>query len=102
MMTRLAGAMRSIGSNEVEILAILRTFNQTRCGNGKPDDELASIARDYATKDVNLPMKALMECQSDEQIASAEREQKLKHALLHGLKQLSEGHGIASRRRKPT
>lgn len=40
LMTRLAGATRSFGANETEILAILRTFNLTRCGNGKPDDEL--------------------------------------------------------------
>ena len=95
MMTRLAGAVRSFGSNETEIFAILRTFNQTRCGNGKPDDELAKIARDYATKDVNQPMRALVECQTDEQVENAEHTQKLRHALQHGLKKLAEGHGLA-------
>ena len=58
---KVAGAVRSFGSTETEILAILRTFNRTRCGNGKPDDELVKIARDYSTKDTNLSMKALIE-----------------------------------------
>lgn len=95
MMTRLAGATRSFGANETEILAILRTFNLTRCGNGKPDDELQKIARDFSTKDVNLPMRALIECQTDEQVETAEQQQKLRHALQHGLKGLGEGRSLA-------
>ena len=92
---KVAGAVRSFGANETEIAEILRVFNRTRCNGGKPDDELQKIARDFSTKDVNLPMRALMECQSDEQVESAERQQKLRHALQHGLKKLAEGHGIA-------
>ncbi len=95
LMTRLAGATRSFGANETEILAILRTFNLTRCGNGKPDDELQKIARDFSTKDVNLPMRALIECQTDEQVETAEQQQKLRHALQHGLKGLGEGRSLA-------
>ena len=63
-MTRLAGAVRSFGSNEEEIYWILKVFNASRCSRGKPDDELAKIARDFASKDVNLPMKALISGQS--------------------------------------
>lgn len=63
-MTRLAGAVRSFGSNEKEIYWILKVFNASRCAGGKPDDELAKIARDYSTKDANLSMKALIEGQS--------------------------------------
>jgi len=59
-----AGAARSFGSNEAEILAILRTFNQTRCANGKPDTELQKIARDFARKDCNQRMLELMESTS--------------------------------------
>ena len=61
LLTRLAGAMRSFGSTEQEIFWTLKGFNKTRCGNGKPDDELQKIARDYSVKDVSLPMKALIE-----------------------------------------
>lgn len=86
-----AGAARSFGSNEVEILEILRTFNRTRCANGKPDDELRKIARDYSTKDVNLPMKALIECDSEEKIESAERQQKLKQAIDYASRQIASG-----------
>ena len=94
MMTRLAGATRSFGANETEILAILRTFNLTRCSNGKPDDELAKIARDFSTKDVNLPMRALIECATEDQVENAERQQKLRHALQHALKRLGEGRDV--------
>lgn len=95
MLVRSAGAVRSFGMTENEILETLRLLNRTRCDNGKPDDELQKIARDFSTKDVNLPMKALIECQSDEQVENAERQQKLKHALQHALKRLSEGRGVA-------
>ena len=88
---KVAGAVRSFGANEIEIAEILRTINRTRCGGGKPDDELQKIARDYALKDCNLPMKALIECQSDEQVAAAQRQQSVKLTLQQGLKRLSEG-----------
>ena len=91
---KVAGAVRSFGANETEILAVLRASNLTRCGNGKPDDELQKIAYDYARRDCNLSMKALMECQSDEQVENAERQQKLRHALQHGLKGLREGRSL--------
>ncbi len=95
MMTRLAGAMRSFGSNETEILAALREYNRTRCGGQKPDDELQKIARDYARRDCNLSMKALMECATEEQAETAERQQKLRHALQHGLMKLSDGSNVS-------
>lgn len=89
-----AGVMRSIGSNEAEILETLRTFNRTRCGNGKPDDELQKIARDYAVKDANLSMKALMEGATEEQADAAQRLQKFWHALQHAQKRINDGHGL--------
>ncbi len=95
MMTRLAGATRSFGANETEILAVLRASNLTRCGNGKPDDELQKIAYDYARRECNLSMKASIECATPEQVETAEQSQKLRLALQHGLKKLAEGHGIA-------
>ncbi len=91
---KVAGAVRSFGANETEIVEILRVFNRTRCGNGKPDDELQKIGRDYATKDINLSMKALVECATEEQFEQAERQQKLRHALQHGLKRLGEGRSL--------
>lgn len=90
-LVRLAGAVRSFGANETELGEILRVFNRTRCGNAKPADELAKIAHDFAVKDCNLTMRALIECQSDEQLNSAQRQQSLKLALTQGLKRLSEG-----------
>ncbi len=95
MLVRSAGAVRSFGMTETEILETLRLLNRTRCGNGKPDDELQKIARDFSTKDVNLTMRALIECQTDEQVETAEQQQKLRHALQHGLKGLGEGRSLA-------
>jgi|GEM_PF-1700363 len=88
---KVAGAVRSFGANETEIAEILRVFNRTRCANGKPDDELQKIARDYSRRDCNLSMRALMECATEDQAEQAERQQKLRHALQHGIKKLNEG-----------
>ena len=95
MLVRAAGAVRSIGMGEAEILETLRLLNRTRCGSDKPDDELQKIARDYAVKDCNLPMKALIECQSDEQVESAQRQQTLKLTLSNALKRLGDGRDLA-------
>ena len=94
LLLKVAGAMRSFGATETEILAALREFNRTRCGGQKPDDELQKIARDYARRDCNLSMKALIECATPEQVESAEQQQKLRHALQHGLKKLREGRSL--------
>ena len=94
MLVRSAGAVRSIGMNEAEICETLRILNRTRCNGDKPDDELMKIARDFGSKDVNLPMKALIECQTDEQVENAQRQQKLRHALQHALKGLGEGRDV--------
>lgn len=101
-----AGAARSFGSNEVEILEILRTFNRTRCANGKPDDELQKIARDFARKDCNQRMLELMESTSDEQKPSALKFltagellngfPSLKPYLIEGLMRLTETMNIIS------
>lgn len=80
-MLKIAGAVRSFGANETAIAEILRTFNRTRCGQGKSDDELQKIARDYSAKDCNLSMKALIESDDQAKFENAERQQKLKQSL---------------------
>lgn len=90
-LVRAAGAVRSFGMNEPEILETLRLLNRTRCGSAKPDDELQKIARDFAVKDCNLPMKALVECRSDEEVENARRQQAFKAALRNGLTRLGDG-----------
>ena len=94
MLLKVAGAMRSFGATETEILAALRESDRTRCGGQKSDDELQKIARDYARRDCNLSMKAAIECATEEQVESAEQQQKLRHALQHGLKKLREGRSL--------
>jgi hypothetical protein len=90
---KVAGAVRSFGSNENEIAEILRVFNRTRCAGEKPDDELQKIARDYATKDVSLPMKMLVESGSDDQVDLAQRQQSLSLAIAmqQALQRLKDG-----------
>jgi len=91
-MLALAGAMRSIGANETEIYQTLLVFKQTRCTQDFDNAGIAKIARDYGTKDVNLSMKALMECDSEEKIEAAQRQQNLKLALEQASKRVSVGH----------
>ncbi len=86
-----AGAARAIGSHESEILEILRIFNRTRCADAKPDAELQQIARDYALKDVNLGMQALMTCDTAAGIEQAQRQQRLRHGVQNIAKRMGEG-----------
>lgn len=90
-LVRLAGAVRSFGANETELGEILRVSNRTRCGNGKPDDELAKIAHDFAVKDCNLTMRALIESDDHSKLEAAARQQKLKQSLDFATKRLSSG-----------
>ena len=92
---KFAGAVRSFGSNETEIVEFLRIINRTRCGGGKPDDELQKIARDYALKDCNLPMKALIESDDQAKVEAAERQQKLKQSLEYASKRLASGDALS-------
>ena len=92
---KVAGAVRSVGATEIEIAEILRTFNRTRCGGGKPDDEIQKIARDYSTKDCNLSMRALMESDDREKFEAAERHQKLKQSLEYASKRLASGDALS-------
>ncbi len=86
-----AGAARAIGSNETEILEILRVFNRTRCAGAKPDEELQQIARDYGRKDVNLGMQALMTCDTAIGMEHGKRQQRLRHAVQNISKRMGEG-----------
>jgi hypothetical protein len=84
-----AGAVRSFGSTECEILEVMRIYNKTRCIDATPDDELQRIARDFARKDCNLSMKTLMESGTEDEAESSERQQKLKQAIDYAGRQIA-------------
>ena len=89
-----AGFMRSRGYCEIEILEGLQTLNRTRCGGAKPDSELRAIARDFAVKDVNLGLAALLAGESDSAVETAQRQQQVKNSLLVAQRRISEGRSI--------
>lgn len=92
---RTAGAVRALGMSELEIEGVLRLVNQTRCGGAKTEDEITRIASDYAVKDVNLGLQALMTCADESQIEAAKYEQQFKNEFLAASKQLVEGGSIS-------
>jgi len=90
-----AGVARSAGFEEAEIFAFLSTVKQSRTSCDFTDDGIRQIARDYASMDCNLSLKALMTSADPVAFESAERQQKLKRSLEFASKRLANGDDVS-------